>query len=346
MNQASFPIFSLWPSNAGIWGFLREETEKAMAPTPVLLPGKSHGQRSLVGCSPWGREESDTTERLHFHFSLSCIGEGNGNPLQCSCLEHPRDGGAWWAGVYGVAQSRTRLKRLSSSSSRERRGNLEPCWLFPKSSHGQLLTVVVTCVKLPSAAKPGCSHFPAFSCWVSAEPLWDRSGSHFFPGESEALPWVPGAVGAGGLGARVSLLPWCSWMFQKGVTSSIPAACPHRSSATFCCQRQRQPSLCFSPFSLYLQISFIQAHPLPRHLQSGPGWGQPSHTREVISSCLLAMKGAPPKRWHVWTHTTCKAPFYMSMNHNKRWGNWGRERLGNFPEVTRQKNSHNSGILS
>ena len=88
-------------------------------PTPVLLPGKSPGWRSLVGCSPWGRKESDTTERLHFHFyfSLSCIGEGNGNPLQCSCLENPRDGGAWWAAVYRVAQSQTRLKRLSSSSS-------------------------------------------------------------------------------------------------------------------------------------------------------------------------------------------------------------------------------------
>ena len=86
-------------------------------PTPVLLPGKSHGRRSLVGCSPWGRQESDTTEWLPFHFSLSCIGEGNGNPLQCSCLENPRDGGAWWAAVSGVAQSRTRLKRLSSSSS-------------------------------------------------------------------------------------------------------------------------------------------------------------------------------------------------------------------------------------
>ena len=85
-------------------------------PTPVLLPGKSHGWRSLVGCSPWGREESDTTERLPFHFSLLCNEEGNGNPLQCSCLENPRDGGAWWAAVYGVAQSRTRLKRLSSSS--------------------------------------------------------------------------------------------------------------------------------------------------------------------------------------------------------------------------------------
>ena len=64
-------------------------------PTPVLLPGKSHGWRSLVGYSPWGREESDMTEQLHFHFSLSCIGEGNGNPLQCSCLENPRVWGAW-----------------------------------------------------------------------------------------------------------------------------------------------------------------------------------------------------------------------------------------------------------
>ena len=79
-------------------------------PTPVLLPGNSHGQRSLVGCSPWGHKESDTTEQLHFRFSLSCIGEGNGNPLQCSCLENPRDSGAWWVAVYGVAQSRTRLK--------------------------------------------------------------------------------------------------------------------------------------------------------------------------------------------------------------------------------------------
>ena len=88
-----------------------------MHPAPVLLPGKSHGQRSLVGCSPWGPEESDTTERLHFHFSLSCIGEGNVNPLQCSCLENPSDRRAWWAAVYGVAQSWTWLKWLSSSSS-------------------------------------------------------------------------------------------------------------------------------------------------------------------------------------------------------------------------------------
>ena len=80
-----------------------------MLTTPVLLPGKSHGRRSLVGCSPWGREESDTTERLHFDFSFSCIGEGTGNPLQYSCLENPRDRGAWWAAVHGVAKSQTRL---------------------------------------------------------------------------------------------------------------------------------------------------------------------------------------------------------------------------------------------
>ena len=100
-----------------IYSFFRR---RQWQPTPVLLPGKSHGWRSLVGCSPWGHEESDTTEWLHFHFSLSCIGEGNGKPtppLQRSCLENPRDGGAWWAAVSGVTQNRTRLKRLSSSSS-------------------------------------------------------------------------------------------------------------------------------------------------------------------------------------------------------------------------------------
>ena len=86
-------------------------------PTPVLLPGKSLEWRSLVGCSPWGRYELGMTEQLHFPFSLACIGEGNGNPLLCSCLENPRDRRIWWAAVCGVTQSRTRLKRLSSSSS-------------------------------------------------------------------------------------------------------------------------------------------------------------------------------------------------------------------------------------
>ena len=85
-------------------------------PTPVFLPGKFHGQRNLADYSPWCPKESDTTELLHFDFSLSCIGEGNGNPLQCSCLKNPRDGGAWWTAIYGIAQSRTQVKQLSSSS--------------------------------------------------------------------------------------------------------------------------------------------------------------------------------------------------------------------------------------
>ena len=94
---------------------------------PSSLPGKSHGRRSLVGCSPWGREESDMTERLHFHFSLSCIGKGSGNPLQCSCLENPRDREAWWAAIYGVAQSWTQLKQLSCSSSSSSEGKASAC---------------------------------------------------------------------------------------------------------------------------------------------------------------------------------------------------------------------------
>ena len=97
--------------------FIATSQKRQWQPTLVLLPGKSHGRRSLVGCSPWGHEESDTTEQFHFHFSLSCIGEGKANPLQCSCLENPRDDRAWWAAVYGATQSWTRLKQLSSSSS-------------------------------------------------------------------------------------------------------------------------------------------------------------------------------------------------------------------------------------
>ena len=84
-------------------------------PPPVFLPGESHGWRSLVGYSPWGREESDTTEWLHFHSLLPCVAVGNGDTLQCSCLENPREGGAWWAAIYGVTQSLTRLMWLSSS---------------------------------------------------------------------------------------------------------------------------------------------------------------------------------------------------------------------------------------
>ena len=89
-------------------------TEKAMAPHSSTLAWKI----------PWTEEPGssmgslrDMTKRLHFHLLLSCIGEGNGNLLQCSCLENPRDGGAWWAAIYGVTQSQTLLKWLSSSSS-------------------------------------------------------------------------------------------------------------------------------------------------------------------------------------------------------------------------------------
>ena len=131
-------------------GFSRQEYQSELLfrrrqwhPTPVLLPGKFQGWKSLVCCSLWGHSESDTTERLHFHFSLSCTGEGNGNPLQCSCLENPRDRGAWWAAVSGVAQSRIRLKRLSSSSSSQRdlpNSGIDPVSPMPPALVGRFFT--------------------------------------------------------------------------------------------------------------------------------------------------------------------------------------------------------------
>ena len=114
-SMASLRVRHDWATSLSLFPFMH--WGRKWQPTPVFLPGESQGRRSLVGCSPWGCKESDMTERLHFHFSLSCIGEGNGNPLECSCLENPRDGRAWWAAVSRVAQSRTRLKWLSSSSS-------------------------------------------------------------------------------------------------------------------------------------------------------------------------------------------------------------------------------------
>ena len=113
-STPGFPVLHYLPGLRKLMSIV----EKSMAPHPSALAWTVlRGQRNLVDCSPWGPKESDMTERLHFHFSLSCIGEGNGNALQCSCLENPRDSGAWWAAVFGVAHSRTRLKRLSSSSS-------------------------------------------------------------------------------------------------------------------------------------------------------------------------------------------------------------------------------------
>ena len=156
-------------------------------PTPVPLPGKSQGRRSLVGCNPWGLEELDTTERVHFHFSLSCIGEGNGNPLQRSCLENPRDRGAWWAAVYGVTQSQTQLKQLSSSSSSKHlttycgwKAIVSSSLLFfyyslgfSKPQHvGISLTILFHYYSIfPYREKPRGRHFPqahcfsSFNCW-------------------------------------------------------------------------------------------------------------------------------------------------------------------------------------
>ena len=116
--------------NFWLWWVLQRASllrqEKAMAPHSSTLAWKIPWTEEPGRLQSRGRTESDTTERLHFHFTLSCIGEGNGNPLQCSCLENPRNGGACWAAIYGVAQSRTRLKQLSSSSSLLRRAVLFP----------------------------------------------------------------------------------------------------------------------------------------------------------------------------------------------------------------------------
>jgi len=150
------------------------------------------------GLQSMGSLESDTTERLHFHFSLSCIGEGNGNPLQCSCLENPRDGGAWWAALYGVTQSRTRLKRLSSSSSRGNKivNNLEvlvtqscparDCSSPDSSIHGILQARILEWVAIPFSRR---SSWPRDWTWVSCIPggfftIWATSWIPVKPKES------------------------------------------------------------------------------------------------------------------------------------------------------------------
>ena len=99
----------------------------------------------------WGLKELDTTEQLHFHFSLSCIEEGSGNPLQCSCLENPRDRGAWWAAVSGVAQSRTRLKQLSSSTTTI--VNNVHCTFYLESSLGNVFIYIWLCSTKWSSVK-------------------------------------------------------------------------------------------------------------------------------------------------------------------------------------------------
>ena len=172
-------------------------------PTPVLLPGKSHGWRSLVGCSPWGCKESGMTEWLHFHFSLSPIGEGNGNPLHCSCLENPRDGEAWWAAVYGVTQSWTRLKWLSSSSSSSSTGFGLLCFHFHSflclfdfflNFFCDLLVIQQHVVQPPYAgifnSFSPVSQSVQFSRSVVSDSLWPHESQHASPPCPSPTPGV------------------------------------------------------------------------------------------------------------------------------------------------------------
>ena len=144
-------------------------------PTPVLLPRKSHGWRSLIGCSPWGHWGSDTTERLPFHFSLSCIGEGNGNPHQCSCLENPRDREP--GGLLSMrSHSWTRLKRLSSSS----RPHMFVCLFFWRKepiniTYGQKpvwLSGTAGCKKIKNVNISEVAWGKASYVWSNAHPLF------------------------------------------------------------------------------------------------------------------------------------------------------------------------------
>ena len=153
-----------------------------MAPHSSTLAWKLPWMEEPGRLQSMGPEESDMTERLHFHFSLSRIGEGNANPLQRSCLENPRDRGAWWAAVYGVAQSRTLLKQLSSSSSRF------VIVFLPRSTHLLIsclqssFAVILKPKKIKSALhKPKCEWFLLFwrckvSTWTIQSQQWGFLG--------------------------------------------------------------------------------------------------------------------------------------------------------------------------
>ena len=172
-------LISVFQRNRNRTGLIRTGQmcwRRQWQPIPVLLPGKYHGWRSLEGCSPWGRWGLDTTERLHFHFSLSCIGEGNGNPLLCSCLENPRDGEAWWAAVSGVAQSRSMGNHFKINVS-----NFHSCLNQPIKDCSPYNWL--ECAE----GDPGASEWPRFlghcycsqsvSLWLRALGLWGRQVS-------------------------------------------------------------------------------------------------------------------------------------------------------------------------
>ena len=200
-------------------------------PTPVLLPGKSHGWRSLVGSSPWGGTESDTTERLHFHFSLSCIGEGNGNPLQCSCLENPRDGEAWWAAVYAVTQSRTGLKWLSSSSS-----NTNRCLLtFLAARHPFPLFQVAEC-EFPSKNHP--PQFDVCRHWIHSMAPEVDVGPKL--GQWAACLWPHGICGGASVREASSQLGcWTGGMWLKLLLTTFTTKWKEPAREGSQCERQQ-----------------------------------------------------------------------------------------------------------
>ena len=172
-------------------------------------------RRAWWACSPWGHLELDTTEWLHFHFSLSCIGEGNSNPLQCSCLENPRDRGGWWAAIHGVAQSWTWLKQLSSSSNSNSSSSRPPCPSPTPGVHSNSCPSSQWCHPAISS-----SVVPFSSCPQSLP----ASGS--FP-MSQHFAWRGQIIGAPALASVLpkniqdwSPLEWTGWIFlqSKGLS--------------------------------------------------------------------------------------------------------------------------------
>ena len=152
--------------------------EKAMAPHSSTLAWKIPWMEEPGRLQSMGSEESDTTERLHFHFSLSCIGEGNGNPLQCSCLENPRDGGAWWAAVYGVAQSRTQLRLSSSSSSIHDAEPRFSCCRTLFSRYLDWFWLDLLCLSSSGPVPPLLTWTNHFLTW---KPIWDAGKPFSLP---------------------------------------------------------------------------------------------------------------------------------------------------------------------
>ena len=222
--------------------------EKAMAPTPALLPGKPHGRRSLVGCSPRRHEELDTTERLHFHFSLSCIGEGNGNPLQCSCLENPRDG-AWWAAVYGAH----RVGHWSDLAATAAAVYTFQCYflnssqpLLPCCVHKSTLCI---CVSTP-ALQIGPLYF---FIWLHNNPGKQVSWSTGFSLEPEAQSSVNNAQPTDNRGTWGNLF---TWPFYYS-TLYLKVTWPFYYSTLNCWWGNANPKRRYCAFQFILLFSFL-----------------------------------------------------------------------------------------